>query len=206
VPHPETVTAFDRDALTSALAVFERREHPLDGRRAAAVALVVVGTKDGPGIVLTKRAAGLRAHAGQWALPGGRIDAGETAEAAALRELHEELGLLLDPAAVLGRLDDYPTRSGYVISPVVVWAGDGAVLTPNPAEVASAHVVAGPVLDVEPRFISIPESDAPVIQLPMLGTLIHAPTAAVVYQFRELAVHGRMTRVDHLEQPVFAGR
>jgi 8-oxo-dGTP pyrophosphatase MutT (NUDIX family) len=179
----------------------------LEGRRAAAVAVVVVEGDDGPGIVLTKRSSRLRAHAGQWALPGGRLDAGETFADAALRELHEELGLMVDAGNVIGLLDDYPTRSGYVITPVVVWSDLAAAqMQPNPDEVASAHVVSGDVLDVEPRFIRIPESDAPVIQLPMLDTLIHAPTAAVVYQFRELALHGRVIRVDDLEQPVFAWR
>jgi 8-oxo-dGTP pyrophosphatase MutT (NUDIX family) len=198
----------NRGSLVDALAAFERREHPLDGRRHAAVAVVVVDSNDGPGIVLTKRSSRLRAHAGQWALPGGRIDTGESPEDAALRELHEELGLHVTAGdAVLGRLDDYPTRSGYVITPVVVWSGLTAdAMAPNAAEVASAHVVTPEVLAVEPRFISIPESDSPVIQLPMLKTLIHAPTAAVVYQFRELALYGRTTRVDHLEQPVFAWR
>lgn len=194
----------NRDSLTLALSQWDRVTHPLGGRRAAAVTLAVVDTDEGPGIVLTKRSSRLRAHAGQWALPGGRLDAGETHEAAAVRELHEELGLAVDVGDVLGRLDDYPTRSGYVITPVVVWAGSAVGMTPNPHEVASAHVVPPSVLDVEPRFISIPESEAPVIQLPMLDTLIHAPTAAVVYQFRELALHDRVTRVDHLEQPVFA--
>ena len=198
----------NRESLVAALAAFERHEHPLDDRRHAAVALVVVESGDGPGIVLTKRSSRLRAHAGQWALPGGRIDTGESPEEAALRELHEELGLHVPAGdAVLGRLDDYPTRSGYVITPVVIWGGLPAdAMAPNAAEVASAHVVTPEVLAVEPRFISIPESDYPVIQLPMLKTLIHAPTAAVVYQFRELALFGRTTRVDHLEQPVFAWR
>ena len=196
----------NRASLVEALAGFERREQPLDGRRHAAVAVVVVDGGDGPGIVLTKRSSRLRAHAGQWALPGGRIDAGETPEEASLRELHEELGLhVKETDAILGRLDDYPTRSGYIITPVVVWSGLPAdAMQPNPGEVASAHVVTAENLSVEPRFVSIPESASPVIQLPMLHTLIHAPTAAVVYQFRELALYGRTTRVDHLEQPVFA--
>src|SRR4051794_36715979 len=192
------MTAFDRPTLTKAVTSLARVTHPLYGRRAAAVAVVVVETDGEPGLVLTKRSSRLRAHAGQWALPGGRLDDGETYADAALRELHEELGLLLAPDAVLGLLDDYPTRSGYIITPVVVWAGPDAVVTPTPDEVASAHVVSGEVLDVAPRFIAIPESEAPVIQLPMLGTLIHAPTAAIVYQFRELALHGRVIRVHAL--------
>jgi 8-oxo-dGTP pyrophosphatase MutT (NUDIX family) len=189
------------------LAVFERRAVAMDGRRPAAVALVLVGDAGGEAcFLLTRRAAGLRQHARQWALPGGRMDAGETAHDAALRELSEEVGLALPPDAVLGLLDDYATRSGFVITPVVVWGGAPAALTPNPAEVASGHAV--PLRDLEhpdvPRLISIPESERPVIQLPILSTLVHAPTAAVVYQLREVVVHGRSTRVDHFEQPVWA--
>ena len=188
---------------------FERRAIPADGRRLAAVALVLVADDEGrAGFLLTRRAAGLRAHARQWALPGGRIDAGETAEDAALRELHEELGLALDDTAVLGVLDDYGTRSGYIITPVVVWAGreEPVELTPNPQEVAAVFRV--PVSDLDhpdvPRLISIPESDRPVIQVPILSTLVHAPTAAVIFQLREVVLHGRPTRVDHFEQPVWA--
>lgn len=188
---------------------FERRAIPADGRRLAAVALVLVADDEGRAcFLLTRRAAGLRAHARQWALPGGRIDAGETAEGAALRELHEELGLALDDTAVLGVLDDYGTRSGYIITPVVVWAGreEPVELTPNPQEVAAVFRV--PVSDLDhpdvPRLISIPESDRPVIQVPILSTLVHAPTAAVIFQLREVVLHGRPTRVDHFEQPVWA--
>ena len=191
------------------LAAFDRRPAALEGRKAAAVALVLLPDDEGRGcFLLTKRAPTLRAHTGQWALPGGRMDSGETPEGAALRELDEEVGLKLGAGTALGLLDDYPTRSGFVITPVVFWADDPGALSPNPAEVARVHLVPLEDLDAPdvPRFVSIPESDRPVIQLPLLGSLIHAPTAAVIYQMREVVSHGRPTRVDHLEQPVWAWR
>ncbi|HEV2054298.1 MAG TPA: CoA pyrophosphatase [Methylomirabilota bacterium] len=191
------------------LAAFDRRAAALEGRKAAAVAVVLLPDQEGRGcFLLTKRAPTLRAHTGQWALPGGRMDAGESPEGAALRELDEEVGLKLGAGTALGLLDDYPTRSGFVITPVVFWADDPGALSPNPAEVARVHLVPLEDLDAPdvPRFVSIPESDRPVIQLPILGSLIHAPTAAVIYQMREVVSHGRPTRVDHLEQPVWAWR
>ncbi len=197
----------DRDTLATRIMQFDRRSQDLGERRAAAVAVVVVVDREGPGIVVTRRAAKLRAHPGQWALPGGRIDEGEDPEDAARRELHEELGLSLDREVVLGRLDDYSTRSGFRITPVVMWAGAVAdAMTPNPDEVASVHIAHASDYDVDPMFATIPESPDPIIRVPMLGAWIHAPTAAVVYQFRELALHGRTTRVAHFEQPVFAWR
>ena len=197
------------DMARANLAAFDRRAAPLERRKAAAVALVLLPDAEGRGcFLLTKRAPTLRAHTGQWALPGGRMDAGETPEVAALRELYEELGLKLSGDKLLGFLDDYPTRSGFVITPAVFWADDPGALSPNPAEVARVHLVPLEDLDAPdvPRFISIPESDRPVIQVPLLGSLIHAPTAAVIYQMREVVSHGRSTRVDHLEQPVWAWR
>jgi mutator protein MutT len=186
---------------------FERRPIAPDGRRPAAVAVVLLADDEGRAcFLLTRRTATLRAHARQWALPGGRIDAGETPERAALRELREEVGLALEPSSLLGLLDDYGTRSGFIITPVVAWAGEWVELAPNPAEVA--HVYRVPLAELDkpdvPRLISIPESDRPVIQVPVMSSLIHAPTAAVIYQVREVVVHGRSTRVAHFEQPTWA--
>jgi 8-oxo-dGTP pyrophosphatase MutT (NUDIX family) len=175
-------------------------------RAAVAIALVEAGDgSDQTALLLTLRAAGLRAHRGQWALPGGRCDEGETPETAALRELHEELGLELAASEILGVLDDYPTRSGYLITPVVVWAGANAAILPNPAEVASVHRIALSEIGQADAFdfVAIPESPRQVIRFRHAGHLIHAPTAALIYQFREVLA-GRDTRVAELEQPVFA--
>ncbi len=208
-----------RERVREHLRRFERRVEPTAEApgaeparlRPAAVALVLVpGEPDAlePCFVLTRRAAGLRAHGGQWALPGGRLDAGETPARAALRELREEVGLDLAPEQVLGELDDYPTRSGFVITPVVVWAAEVRHFQPDPREVAAVFRV--PLRELErpdvPRLRAIPESDRPVISVPLLGTHVHAPTAAILYQLREVAVWGRSTRVHHYEQPVFAWR
>jgi 8-oxo-dGTP pyrophosphatase MutT (NUDIX family) len=181
----------------------------MEGRRPAAVAVVVQPDPSGEAaVLLTRRAAGLRRHGGQWALPGGRLDPGETPEDAALRELEEEVGLALPSEHILGRLDDLPTRSGFVITPVVLWGSADAPLRPNPGEVAGLYLV--PVVDLlDPGNLvvhSIPQSDRPVLALSILGTLIYAPTAAVLHQFAEVGVLGRETRVDGYEQPVFAWR
>ena len=172
----------------------------------AAVAIALTSTEaNETAFLLTRRAAGLRAHRAQWALPGGRCDAAETPLQAALRELHEELGLALTSDAVLGLLDDYPTRSGYLITPVVVWADGGQTIAPNPQEVASVHAIPLEMIEREDAFdfVSIPESARRVIRFHYESRLIHAPTAAMIYQFREVLA-GRQTRVAELEQPVFA--
>ena len=175
----------------------------------AAVCLILAD--DGAGdcaLLVTRRASNLNSHAGQFALPGGRVDADESVIEAALREAREEINLELAPDSILGRLDDFPTRSGYVITPLVVWAPQGAAMSANPVEVARLYRV--PLSEFvrpgSPEFVSIPESDRPVIRYPLLGTKIYAPTAALMYQFIEVAVQGRDTRVAHLEQPVWAWR
>ena len=204
--------AFDA-ALRARLATNLTRHSPAPPaphalKRAAVCVLVTDDGRGDAAFLLTRRAERLSTHAGQYALPGGRIDGGETVPDAARREAREEIGLELAPQDFLGALDDYPTRSGYLITPLVAWVTAGARLAPNPAEVAKVYRV--PLADLgrpgSPQFVSIPESDRPVIRYPLLGTLIHAPTAAVLYQFMEVAVHGRTTRVAHLEQPVWAWR
>lgn len=180
------------------------------GLKHAAVAILLLETDDGSSeaaFLLTRRAQGLRGHSGQWALPGGRCDAGETASEAALRELHEEVGLSLASDAVLGPLDDYPTRSGYLITPVVVWAGLRPALRLNPEEVAFVERVSLDEIAREDAvgFTTIPQSPRRLVHMKINRTTVHAPTAALLYQFRELLA-GRTTRVADLEQPVFAWR
>ena len=189
----------------------------------AAVALVLTDQALGPdlpampppgswsneaALLLTRRALHLRNHAGQWALPGGRIEPGESPTEAALREVQEEIGLPLPTTQVLGCLDDYATRSGFVITPVVVWAGPVRQLQPNPDEVASIHRIAlaellrsdAPLLDANAH------SPHPVLRMPLGDSWVAAPTAAFLYQFRELCLLGRATRVAHFDQPTFAWR
>ena len=238
--------AFDdelRGLITNRLAMHDRLELPLEGRRHAAVTIMVTdsaigadaddlyefsdkemgvipgdtggldgrmtGVSGGASFVLCRRSAGLNTHASQWALPGGRLDAGETVVDAALRETWEEVGVQLEPSAVLGVLDDYATRSGYVMTPVVVWGGANVELEPNPDEVLAAYRIGLHELTRpdSPRFVDIPESDRPVVQVPLGGDLIHAPTGAVIANFRWLCVDGRTSsdsRVVDFEQPVFA--
>ena len=196
-----------RARISRNLALHPAARLPADGLKRAAVCVIL--TDDGEGgaaLVLTLRAKRLSTHAGQFALPGGRVDAGESVVDAALREAREEIGLELRRDAVLGALDDYPTRSGYLITPIVAWAPEAACMRANPAEVEVIYRVHLAELGRvgSPQFVSIPESEQPVIRYPLLDTLIHAPTAAVMYQFIEVAVHGRSTRVAHLEQPVWA--
>jgi 8-oxo-dGTP pyrophosphatase MutT (NUDIX family) len=234
-----------RRSIRSNLEEHERLTQPLEGRRHAAVAIVLVdsdpvghdgdpvvavdmsavpgdprdshgrsldgrmvGVAGGAAFLLCRRAAKMRRHAGQWALPGGRLDAGETPLEAAVREVREELGLSLTAENILGWLDDYPTRSGFVITPVVFWGPAEPALTPAPDEVLAVYRIGLQALhDSEPRFLAIPESDQPILQLPLGNDVIHAPTGAVLLQFRQVALRGQVgERVHHIGEPVFAWR
>ncbi len=230
-----------RERIRSNLSRHDRTELALDGRRHAAVAILLVDSElgtdvddpygatpaemsvvpsdtsgldgrmadvaGGASFVLCRRSAGLNRHASQWALPGGRLDPGEGPIEAALRETDEEIGVRLDETSVLGLLHDYATRSGYVITPVVVWGGPSVELIPDPGEVLAVYRIGLHELtrDDSPRFVTIPESDRPVVQVPLGGDLIHAPTGAVLVQFRWVALDGRINeRVADFEQPAFA--
>jgi len=200
---------------------FERRSHARQGIRQAAVAITVVdaaygadlyglptyeGWRADAALILTRRAARLKDHPGQWAFPGGSLEEGEGPEETALRELSEEVGLELDEDRVIGRLDDFTTRSGFTITPVVVWGGPDLKLTRNPAEVASIHRI--PISEFmredAPLLEDIPGGKSPVLRMPVGDSWIAAPTAAMIYQFREVAILGKDTRVAHYEQPFFA--
>jgi 8-oxo-dGTP pyrophosphatase MutT (NUDIX family) len=216
-----TTRSISADRLRELLAQFDVQTIEAQGRRRAAVAVAVADTGYGanlegmpvfdewrtePALLLTRRALTLRVHAGQWAMPGGRIDAGESPEQAALREMAEEVGLALGEDGVLGRLDDYATRSGFVITPVVVWAGAARTLTPNPAEVGSIHRIAFSefLRDDAPILNQVRGAEHAVLRMPVGKGWIAAPTAAFIYQFREWILLGRATRVAHFDQPVFA--
>ena len=209
------------DELRERLSQFAVQPIEANGRRRAAVAVAVTQTGHGADVagmpafaewstaaalLLTRRAQTLRQHAGQWAMPGGRIDDGESPEQAALREMSEEVGLSLGMDSVLGRLDDYATRSGFVITPVVVWAGAARTLVPNPAEVESVHRIALTefLRDDAPILNHVRGAEHPVLRMPVGKAWIAAPTAAFIYQFREWILLGRPTRVAHFDQPVFA--
>lgn len=205
IPRPWTFDDALRSRLTRNLEAFEPRRLPLGDDRAAAVALVLLPVEKEVGFVLTVRAS-LRRHSGQFALPGGRVDAGESRLEAAMREAREEVGLGLGTEQLIGRLDDFGTRSGYRMSPFVFWQPGPVELVADPREVGSVHRVR--VSDVAPpgsaKHFRDKADDRELLSLPVLGTWMFAPTAAILFQLVEIGFFGRPTRVVGLEQPAFA--
>ena len=102
-------------------------------------------------------------------------------------------------------LDELPTITAFRVRPFVGVIPENLALTPNPDEVASVHRIALDTIERDEAFdfTAIPESTRRVIRFHHQMSLIHAPTAALIYQFREVLA-GRHTRVTDLEQPVFA--
>jgi len=198
-----------RRQMESRLAAFTSQPVPSErSLRHAAVALVVVGEPEAPAhLLLTRRPLDVPRHPGQYALPGGRLEPGEGTSEAARRELEEELGLETRPEDELGRLDDFVTRSGWRITPVVLFRPSPPPLRPDPREVAVVlHV---PLRDLEGDVVHEEPTDdpaRPILWLDVLGDRVFAPTAAMMLQFREVCLHGRGTRVAHYEQPRFAWR
>ncbi len=193
-----------RSRLMANLAGFGAEPLPDNDLPGAAVAIVVAD--DGTGeaaYAFIRRGLTLRSNPGQYALPGGRLDPGETATDAARRELHEELGIDLGPEAVLGALDDFRSGLGRSITPVVLWAGGTVDLVPHAEEVHEAWLVAVAELDdpEAPRWVDDPEADGRVLRMRVRGEWINPPTAAVLYQFREVALHGRHVRVRDVASP-----
>ncbi len=203
-----------KDRLAQNLAKLEVSTLDDPALRRAAVSLAVVPCQQNPNhvgegsVLLTLRTDHLKRHGGQYALPGGRVDSNETPEQAALRELTEELGVSLQSSDIIGRLDDYPTRSGFAITPFVIWAGAGVSVSADPEEVAEVHYITLAELDSPDIPILTPTDHGkhPVLSahLVTVGHEVYAPTAAILFQFREVAWRGRQTRVAHFDQPGFA--
>jgi 8-oxo-dGTP pyrophosphatase MutT (NUDIX family) len=190
------------------LAGFTRVALPEEGRRRAAVAIVLSPTRAGPAFFLTRRALHLRRNAGNYALPGGHVEPGEDAVDAARRETEEELGVALPREAALGLLDDLATLGGHVVTPVVMWSAETLALRPNPEEVHLAWAV--PLADLDhpeaPRAEANPAGGPPILRMHARGSWLNPPTAAFLYQFREVCLHGRACRTDQIGQPAWTAR
>ncbi len=208
-----------KDAIRANLKKSDRVQLNSDDLRRAAVAVTIVDYRgmggisdllpakgDDAALILTRRSLHLKNHAGQWALPGGSIDKGENPGQTAIRELGEEVGLFLSDKNILGFLDDFITRSGFHITPVITWGGTAVDLKPEPAEVASIHRIPCRELlrDDAPVLEETNAPEHPILFMPIGTSWIATPTAAILYQFREVALLGRQTRVAHFEQPYFA--
>jgi 8-oxo-dGTP pyrophosphatase MutT (NUDIX family) len=192
-----------RDRIAANLTAFPRIAIEATGRRRAAVGIVLSPLDGRLTYLLTRRALTMRRGAGNYALPGGNFEPGEDAVTAAIRETAEELGVGLGREAALGLLDDFITLGGHVVTPVVLWSPVPLTLSPDPVEVHEAWHASVDDLDhpESPRAEAHPDGGAPILRMFARGQWINPPTAAWLYQFREVGLHGRATRVGSVGQP-----
>ena len=200
--HGRTHVVDLRAEIERNLQAFER-VRSASAQTGAAVAIVVMENGGHPVVPIFQRSDRLRRHAGQMALPGGRMHPDETVEAAALRELEEELALVVTQEDVLGHLDDFDTRSGFTISPVVAWSpASASELRPSGAEVAQLFLVGLP--ELREAAAGALEGDQFSMRLPEVE--VFAPTAAILYQFSRVALDGQLVRVVDFYQPPWTHR
>lgn len=197
-----------RDRIHANLATFPRQSLDPTGKRRAAVAIVLSMHAGDLTYLLTRRGLRMRRGAGNYALPGGGAEPGEDAVDAALRETAEELGVFLTRDMALGLLDDFITLGGHLVTPVVFWSPDPLVLDPDPLEVSRAwfEPIAGLDHPHAPRAHRAPDGGPPILRMFADKAWINPPTAAWLYQFREVALYGRHTRVHSVGQPAWTAR
>lgn len=193
-----------RDAIAGRLANFERRPSP-QPLTTAAVAIVLLLVNGVATVPIFQRTSSMRRHASQMALPGGKKHEGETAEQCAIREVAEELGLVVEPDGVLGKLDDFDTASGFTITPVVLWSGAGlGGLRPDADEVGRLFLI--PISELREAANAAAAGESTSFSLRFHDVEVFAPTGAILYQFSEVALEGRDCRVDAFYQPPFTHR
>jgi 8-oxo-dGTP pyrophosphatase MutT (NUDIX family) len=193
-----------RARTAARLTAWKREAVPdFDGIRRAAVAITLYERNGQPHFLMIKRTS-RGSNPGQCALPGGKLDPGETLVETALRELREETGLQASADDVVGLLDDFSASRGMVITPVVVSLNGPQRARRNPTEVASLHPVPLARLHAPgvPRWKDT--ADGPLLQMPLRHDMVvHAPTGAILWQFASVCLKGECLRVHATLEPAF---
>lgn len=155
--------------------------------RPAAVLVPLMRRREGVTVLLTRRADHLRTHQGQVSFPGGSRDPqDESAPATALREAWEEVGLPAHAVEICGYLDDYPTLTGFLVTPVVGLVEDFSGLRHDPREVADVFEVPLAGLMEPGRFerqtLSRDGLQLPFVQFSYAGHRVWGATAAMLHE------------------------